>query len=158
MATPWITLSADDLLTTMTGSEREDFGRADGTVSVDDRVPQILADVSSEIRDYIGSNEQTRTGLDRDPAKIPPSMRAQALALARYRLLLTVPGYNPGEGRKAEYDAAQAYFLNVARGVIRPTPSDDPVPNPVAVQSPGGAEVVSGGLPRRATGANMAGL
>jgi len=132
----WITLTENDLKTALTVREREDFGTEVTDVAVPDRVPQILADVVAEVRGYIASCQQNT--LSADATKIPISMRAHALSIARWRLLTTIPRYNPGDARKAEYDAALAYFAKVATCKIRPEPADDATPNTVPSEAPSG--------------------
>jgi hypothetical protein len=134
----WITLSAADLKSAMTSKEVVDFGRSVVDVDLADRVVPILADVVQEVRGYIAS--WTQNTLSADPAKIPASFKAKALHLARWRVLTTIPGYQPGEARKAEWEAANTFFRDVARGVIRPEPADDAVASEVPSEKPAGAE------------------
>jgi hypothetical protein len=151
----WVTLSADDLMSTLTKRERDDFGKTSPASEGGDRVPQILSDLVAEVRGYIATVPQNV--LSADATRIPPSMRAQALCIARWRLLVTIPGYTPGEARKAEYEAAQRYFQSVAKGLIRAEDPPDPITPAVPPDVKTGIEIISA-PPRRAGRANMNGL
>jgi len=151
----WVTLTADDLMSTLTKRERDDFGKTSPATEGGDRVPQILADMVAEVRGYIATVPQNV--LSTDATRIPPSMRAHALCIARWRLLVTIPGYQPGEARKAEYEAAQRYFSSVAKGMIRPEDPPDPIVPAVPPDVKTGIEIISA-PPRRAGRQNMNGL
>jgi len=138
----WITLTEADLLSSLTESERVDFGTTDAPDTPGDRVPQLLSDLVAEIRGYIATCTQNQ--LSADATLIPRSMRANALAIARFRLLITVPNYQPGEARQLEYDNAIKYFGQVALCKFRPEPPEDPMKNPVPEETPQhGVQVVS---------------
>ena len=139
---PWVALSVFNLLSAMTDREVEDFGKVSVKVSVPDRVTPILADLVNEIRGYVGSH--SRNTLSADPLLIPSEFVAKAMAIARWRVLTSIPGYKPGEARKDEYDKADAFFTSVAKGTIRPRPAPDAEANPVPAETPAGVQVVSG--------------
>jgi hypothetical protein len=126
---PWVALTADSLLSAMTDKEVEDFGKVSTKVSVPDRVVPILASLVNEIRGYIGSH--SRNTLSADPLLIPSEFVAKAMDLARYRVLTSIPNYKPGEARKEQYEKADAFFMAVAKGTIRPRPAPDAEANPV---------------------------
>lgn len=130
----WTSLTANDILSSMTTREREDFGKTSVAVAVPDRVVPILADLVAEIRGYIGSHS-TNT-LSADATLIPGEFKAKALAIARWRVLITIPGYQPGDARKLEYEKADAFFLAVAKGTIRPAPAADAIPSETANATP----------------------
>ena len=134
----WITLTAAHLKSVMTSKEVTDFGRSVTDGEPDDRVVPILADITQEIRGYIAS--WTQNTLSADATKIPESFKAKALHLARWRVLTSIPGYQPGDARKADYDQGTSFFNNVARGVIRPEPADDAVATEVPSEKPAGAQ------------------
>lgn len=123
MADTWVTLLAADLESTMTASEREDFAQSDVSVAMPDRAVVIASDLVAEIRGLIRG--ASGNSLSTNPALIPPEFKARALALGRWRLLTTIPGYQPGEARKLEYEKADAFFAKVAEGKIRPQAPDD---------------------------------
>ena len=151
MAVAWVALDEAALLGSMTSREREQFGRISATAGTPDRAVNVLADTVAEVRGMIESAELLdRVDVDRN--KIPPSMRGRALALARWALLCTVPGYEPGEARRTEYLEARRYFEKVATGAIKPEPSDNPTANPTLPAIPhSNAEVISG-VPEKITG------
>ncbi len=125
----WLPLTPDDLLSSMTLREREDFGKTSVGTTVVDRVIPILSALVSEIRGYIGSHASNT--LSADQALIPGEFQAKAMAIARWRVLITIPGYQPGEARKLEYEKADTFFNNVAKGTIRPRPAPDAEPTQV---------------------------
>ena len=120
---PWVKLTVDGLLSAMTEREINDFGKVSTSASVPDRIQPVLDDLTQEIIGYIGST--TQNTLSADPALIPGEFKAKALAIARWRVLTAIPGYDPKEGRKLEYQAADTFFNNVAKGIIRPRPAPD---------------------------------
>lgn len=126
---PWVALSAVNLLSSMTLKEREDFGKVSVGVDVTDRVIPILADLVNEIRGYIGSH--SRNTLSADPLLIPSEFVAKAMAIARWRVLISIAKFDPGDARKLEYEKADAFFVSVAKGTIRPRPAPDAEANPV---------------------------
>lgn len=132
---PWVALTVDDLLSSMTLKEREDIAKVSTGISVPDRVIPILRDLVNEIRGYIGSH--SRNTLSADPLLIPSEFVAKAMAIARWRLIATMPGGYKAEGpRKDEYDKADAFFVSVAKGTIRPRPAPDAEANPVPEEKP----------------------
>jgi hypothetical protein len=151
----WITLTANDVLSTITTTELDKFSKSVVGGAVPDRIVPILADMVSEIRGYIASCEPN--SLSATAATIPPSFKARALAVIRWRLLVTIPGYEPGDARKLEYEKAEAFFSQVAQCKIRPEAADDAVPTTAPSAHPSGIEVVSA-PPKRTGRTNMNGL
>lgn len=155
----WVTLTDDDLMSSMTARERDLFGTsvtsdAGGTPDGPaDRVVPLLADVVAEVRMQVASYQGNT--LDADTGKIPEGCRANALALGRWRLLATMPNYEPSKAREMEYQAAMRFFEKVAEGKIKPLPSEDAEANPNPPAN--SAEVVSSTL-RRGGRTNMEGL
>lgn len=125
MAKPWIILTPEHLKSAMTADEAARFGRAVTDGTPEDRMIPILADLTEEIRGFIKSCAQNTVSADE--SKIPAEFKTRALAIARYRLLITVPGYQPGKGREDEKTDALAFFRDVAKCVYRPEPADDAV-------------------------------
>jgi hypothetical protein len=138
----WTTLTTDDLLSSMTERERQDFGKVSVGESVEDRVLPILVDLVAEIRGYIASHSPNT--ISADTTLIPPSFKAKAVAIARWRVLISVPGYQPGDARKLDFEKADQFFTKVAEGKIRPEPADDAIPTQVAATQSANVEVVSG--------------
>lgn len=137
----WKPLTEDDALSGMTQRERDDFAKTSVGQSVTDRLEPIITDLVSEIRGYIAT--WSPNTLSADTSLIPPSFKAKAVAMLRWRLLITTPGYTPGDARKLEYEKAEQFFRDVARGIIRPEPADDAVVTEVPSEKPSRVEVVS---------------
>lgn len=153
----WITLTRAHLLSALSKKEREDFGKTSMEEEGDDRVIEILSDLTAEIRGYIGSWAQNAT-LSTDATQIPPEFKAKALSIARWRLLISIPGYTPGESRKLDFEKADAFFNDVAKGKIRPAPADDAVPNTVPEEErQPGVEIVTS-APSRTGRSRMNGI
>jgi hypothetical protein len=117
MAT-WSTLTENDVLSGMTQRERDDFAKTSVGVSVTDRIVPILADLVAEIQGLIASRADNPVPPADDV--IPSEFKARAVSLARWRVLISIPGYQPGEARKLDYEKADAFFMKVAEGKIRP--------------------------------------
>lgn len=100
-----------------------------------------LTKMAAEIRDMIGSHAPNT--LSPNPLKVPPGFVANALIVVRNRLLTGIPDYQIDEDRRKQGEMAAAWFLEVARGRIRPQPAPDAVTNEAAPAMPSGVEVVS---------------
>lgn len=138
----WITLTRDHLISALSNKEREDFGKTSTANPGDDRIPAILADLTAEIRDHIGSWSQNT--LSAVESAIPPGFKAKALSVARWRLLISIPNYTPGDARKLDFEKADKFFERVAEGKIRPKPAPDAVPSEIPLQEPEhGVQIVS---------------
>lgn len=114
----WVALTEDDVLSGMTAREREDFARVSVGTAVPDRVAPILADLVAEIQGMIASRADNPA--PPDEFSIPSEFKARAVSLARWRILISIPGYQPGDARKMDYEKAEAFFMAVAQGKIRP--------------------------------------
>ena len=126
---PWVTLTTDDILSGMTLREREDFAKVSTGMSVPDRLEPILVDLVQEIQGFIASRQDNPLPPSADV--IPAEFKARAISIARWRTLITIPGYNPNDARKLDYEKADAFFNAVAKGQIRPraeVSSNDPAP------------------------------
>ncbi len=136
----WTTITGDDLDGIMTDEEKAlATVSAGGTIS--DRAVPVVANLIAEIRGMIAT--WSPNTLSADATKIPPSFKARALIIARWRLLTAIPDYEPNAARKTEYEAAESFFKDVARGQNRPQPADDAMPNEVPGEKPSGVEIVS---------------
>lgn len=135
---PWIFLTPDHLKSAMTAKEVTDFGKSVTDGTPDDRVIPILADLTQEIRGYIASFSQNK--LSADETLIPATFKSKALAVARWNVLTSIPGYTPGEARKISFERADTFFKDVARGTIRPEVPDDAVTPDVPAEKPAGAQ------------------
>ena len=114
----WVTLTEDDVLSGMTSREIDDFAKVSAGISVPDRVTPILADLVAEIQGMIASRADNPA--PPDAASIPSEFKARAVSIARWRILISIPGYQPGDARKMDYEKADAFFVKVAEGKIRP--------------------------------------
>ena len=128
----WTTLTTDDLADAMTATELGKFTGA----AVD--ATAILGNLVAEVRGMIASHPTN--SLSADATKIPPSMKGHALAIARWRVLTAIPGYQPGNAREKEYDTATEYFRQVARGLIRPEGADDAQATEAPGEKPAGVD------------------
>lgn len=137
----WKPLTEEDALSGMTQRERDDFAKTSVGFSVSDRLLPIIDDLVAEVRGNIAT--WSPNTLSADSRLIPPSFKAKAVALLRWRLLTTIPGYNPGEARKLDYEKAETFFRDVAKGTIRPEPADDAVSTAVPTEKPSRVEIVS---------------
>ena len=134
MAKPWIVLTPTHLKSAMTSDEAARFGKAVTDGAPDDRMVPILADLTQEIRGAIKSCKQNTVSADE--SKIPEEFKTRALAIARWRLLITIPGYQPGKAREDEKTDAIAFLRDVAKCVFRPEEADDAVTPQVPSAAP----------------------
>jgi hypothetical protein len=137
----WVTLTADDILSQVTLRERDDFSKTSPGVAVPDRLVPILANLVAEIRGNIASHSGAT--LSAGATLIPPGFKAHAVAIGRWRMLTSIPGYNPGESRKLDYETAVTFFRDVAKGINRPEAADDATAPITAESRPAGVEVVT---------------
>ena len=114
----WATLTDEDVLSGMTQKERDDFAKTSVGTTVVDRILPILVNLVAEIQGMIGSRADNPLPPSEDV--IPSEFKARAVSIARWRVLITIPGYNPGDSRKLDYEKADAFFMLVAQGKIRP--------------------------------------
>lgn len=114
-----------------------------------------LTKMAAEIRTMITT--WSPNTVSANPLKIPPGFQARALIVVRNRLLTGIPDYQIDEDRRSQGKQAEAWFLEVARGKIRPQPASDAVANDVPSEFPSGAEVVSS-APSRTGRERMNGL
>lgn len=151
----WLTLTPDDILSQTTLRERDDFSKTSPGVAVPDRLVPILTNLVAEIRGNIASHSGST--LSADPLLIPPAFKAHAIAIGRWRMLTSIPGYNPGESRKLDYETAVTFFRDVAKGINRPEAAADATAPLTAETRPAGVEVVTA-APSRTGRARMDGI
>lgn len=136
----WRALTQADLLAGLTSREADMLSQSGG--GADDRMPGIIEQITAEIRGRIATWKSNQLSIAQD--HIPLSFVARASAVARWRLMASIPNYQPSEARKLEYEAAEKFFEQVGRGTMRPEPPDDPIANTVPAEVPAtGAEIVS---------------
>jgi hypothetical protein len=114
----WVTLTVDDVLAGMTVRERDDFAKSSVGVTVPDRLEPILENMVAEIQGMIASRADNPTPPASDV--IPAEFKRHAISLVRWDLLTSIPGYTPGDARKLAYQDANAFFMKVSEGKIRP--------------------------------------
>ena len=116
---------------------------------------QELTKMAAEIRTMITT--WSPNTVSANPLKIPPGFVARAMMVVRNRLLTTTPDYQIDEDRRKQGEQAETWFLEVARGRIRPQPASDAVANDTPSEKPSGVEVVSA-PPKRTGREKMNGL
>ena len=136
----WTTLTASDLEGVMTTYEQE-LATVAPSPGTPDRVGPVLANLVAEVRSMIAT--WAPNTLSADATKIPPGFKAQALIIARWRVLTAIPDYQQEDGRKGEYESANAFFLQVAKGIIRPEPATDALASTVPTEKPAGVQIIS---------------
>lgn len=114
----WVTLTVDDILSGMTARERDDFAKTSVTVGVPDRLEPILGNMVAEIQGVIASRADNPSPPAEDV--IPAEFKRHAIALVRWDILTSIPGYSPGDARKLAYENANTFFVKVSEGKIRP--------------------------------------
>lgn len=107
-----------------------------------------LTKMAAEIRTMITT--WSPNTVSANPLKIPPGFVARALILVRNRLLTGISDITIDEDRRKQGEQAETWFLEVARGRIRPQPASDAVANDTPSEKPSGVEVVS--APPKRTG------
>ena len=120
-----------------------------------DTITSVLTNLAAEIRTMITT--WSPNTVSANALKIPAGFMRRALIVARDSLLTGIPGYVQDEERKKQTETANAWFLEVARGKIRPQPASDAVVNDVPTERPAGVEVVSS-RPARTGAQRMNGL
>jgi hypothetical protein len=118
-----------------------------GILSVETRTGE-LAKLAAEIRTMITT--WSPNTVSADPLKIPPGFLGRAILVARNRLLTGIADYVIDEDRRKQAEQAETWFLEVARGRIRPEPATDAVANDTPSEKPSGVEVVN--APPKRTG------
>jgi hypothetical protein len=102
---------------------------------------QETTKMASEVQTMIASHSPNTVSAN--PLKIPAGFVARALIIVRQRLLSGIPDYAIDEDRREQAKAAEAWFLGVARGSIRPQPATDAIANEAAPEKPAGVEIVT---------------
>lgn len=152
----WKPLTIDDLKSALNSEELETYSTHAADAGVPDRAPEILEQVVAQVRADIASC--TRNRLSRDETLLPEGFHAHALAIARYRLLATLPYMEISEARTEEYRAALKFFDSVATCKRRPEAPADARENEAASEMPlPGAQVVHS-RPDITGRANLSGL
>jgi hypothetical protein len=127
----WVILTAGMLQSRIAAPEYNLFTSSAIQGGQSDPVPQILADISQQVRAAIRSGNQVALG----PAgTIPASTKNAALTLAKWEVYARVPTLRTFlETLRPEKDAAERYLMKLAEGAITPetpsTPDEDDAPH-----------------------------
>lgn len=105
----WITPSADDVKTRLTGAEIVAFRTVALASGQADPITQIMLDCVNEVRGYVAAAGYTMGSA----GTIPPQTLAPALAIIAYRLATRLP-LKVSEDRRKQYEDAIAYLRDVA--------------------------------------------
>jgi phage gp36-like protein len=152
---PWITLTATDVRTRLTGPELAAAQAAALQGGQGDPLPDVVAQVVAEARGYIAGHASNR--LDADTSTIPAALQSAVLAIIRYRLLTRLPVKSLlTEDRVKENEQALLLLRMVARGEFA---VDAPAAAaPVEDQQAGGGAVLISAAPRHATAQSLRNL
>lgn len=114
----WITLTADDVLRSLTGAERSAVRTAATAEGQADPLLEILGDVVREVRGYVAANTANTLG---DGATIPDELKNAALSRARFESLTRLPVGRSllTEDRVKANEQAIQLLRDVARGAFR---------------------------------------
>lgn len=145
----WITPSADDAKTRLTGAELAAYRTAALAAGQADPLTQVMLDAVNEARGYIAAGGYAMGAA----GTIPPQTLAPALAIICYRLATRLP-IGVKEDRRKQYEDALAYFRDVAakRTLIEQDTTGEMAPGATSVV------VSSRGATRAVTSAGMRGL
>jgi len=100
-----------------------------------------LTKMAAEIRTMITT--WSPNTVSANPLKIPTGFIGRALILVRNRLLTGIPDFVIDDDRRKQAEQAETWFLEVARGRIRPQPATDAIANDTPSAIPAGVEIVS---------------
>lgn len=118
----WSELTAADVQDQFTAAEAAVIEVVQGDVG--DKLPGIVAKVIAQVRDDIRSGGYA---LDADELKIPAGLHNDAIAIARWKLLVTLPSAEDiqSKERKAENDDALAKLRRISEGKYSVEPPTD---------------------------------
>lgn len=138
MSETWSQLVTDDVLGEFTPVEKAVLKNIRGG---EEKLADILGRVIDQVRKaYLDGGR----GVDASEATVPDGEKPRAIAIARWKLLISFPMLKSMQtaDRKAAHDDAQSYFMEVAKREI---------------SGEGGSQIVSSQT-RRATRAKFEGL
>lgn len=120
----WKTITVADLKSALNAEELDIYSTHSADATNPSRADEIVTAVIQQVRGDIASCERNRLSLD--SALIPEGYVTNALAIARYRLLSTLPYCTISDSRTKEYDTAIKFFDSVAMCKRRPeSPPED---------------------------------
>lgn len=112
----WTTPTQADVLAALSGPERDAVQTAALAAGQADPVAAALATAVDEARGRIAANRENKLGL---AGTIPATVLHHVVAIARWRMLSRLPVPELAtETRRGEYDAALAFFRDVAAGRV----------------------------------------
>lgn len=122
----WTAPTADDVLSELTPAEAAKLQAILGGSTPEEKLAPILGRVVLEIQGDIKSGGYA---CDADPTKVPPGLLGAAVAIARWRFLITLPGAGAQlatDARKDANAAAMARMALVAQQKWSPEPPTAP--------------------------------
>lgn len=109
---PWTTLTEDHVLDGLSSVDLDALRKIQQAPGSIDPMPGILSRVASEVQGYVAVRYAVG-----QPGTVPEQLLGSAAAIARWRLLGSLPiARLSTEHRKGEYEDAKATLLNVAAG------------------------------------------
>jgi hypothetical protein len=117
----WIAITEDDVKTRLAGAELAAYKSAALAQGQANPLPEVIAQVVSEVRGYIAANQRNFLSLGE---LIPDKLLSATLAIIRYRLLTRLP-IPVAEDRKQESEAAIRLLERVADGKFAIEEPDD---------------------------------
>ena len=123
----WITITEDDVKTRLTGAELSAFRTAALAAGQTDPLPEVIAQVTDEVRGYIAACPRNSLGA---AGTIPKRLLGAALNIIRYRVATRLPSMKALiDGlREGEYKDALTLLRQVAAcdyAIEDPTASDE---------------------------------
>jgi phage gp36-like protein len=135
----WIALTAEDVARRLAAAELVALKTAakSGSQDGDEILAEAIADVTTEVRGYVGACKSNTLG---EGATIPDELKSAALALVRDYLFTRLPGLKAlnDEARQKEVERAVAKLKDVANCKLAIVP-----PATEAEDQPAGASVHS---------------
>jgi hypothetical protein len=107
----WITLDADAVLEQFNATER---AAVEGVQESENGLPGLISSVTKQVRGYVAR----RNPVASDETQLPDELKADAIAIIRYRFLNSLPGLEDliTKGREKEYSDALVTLRAVAAG------------------------------------------
>lgn len=142
----WITLTTDDVLSSLSGAEKTAVQTAAKAGGQGDPLAAIVSEITNEVRGYIAA--RTSNQLSATLTEIPDELKRAALARVRFEAFTRLPVGRSllTEDRVAANDAAIALFRDVAAGrfsIVQPT-----IASTAAVASGNAVRLVRSGTAR----------
>lgn len=122
----WRAITTDDVMASMNKIETDALRTKLLVSGQSDPLPQIISQVTLEVREAIRSCDRNRLSVD--SSLLPEGAIYQAVALIRHRLLTRFDSGAIGESRLMEYRTARSYLSEVAackRAVENPDDGED---------------------------------